>query len=318
MKINKKEFEMICRASQEVLKGLLTHKLKGEYDEIISGDGYLFAKGSIPILLVAHMDTVHNELPKHFVYKGTGDRVSSPQGIGGDDRCGIYMIMEVIKKHKCSVLFCEDEEIGGVGASKFIKEDFVKELEFNYMIELDRRGSDDAVFYDCDNDEFEDFIIEDGDWKRAWGSFSDISILAPEIGCAAVNLSSGYYNAHTKDEYVMLSEMGENIDKVCRLIERTTENDKFEYIERKYSKWDGYYGTGYSQASFFGDIEEEEEFEMMGLYGITFHNEKGNLDFVDVYARSPFEAAGIFLSEHPNMTFAEIEVDFYGYDDYYM
>ena len=318
--MNKKEFELICKATQMTLKGILSGKLESAYKDVKSGDGYLFAKGDVPILLVAHMDTVHEDSPKRFVYKDKGDKVSSPQGIGGDDRCGIYMITEIIKKHKCSVLFCEDEEKGGIGASKFIKEDFVKDLEFNYIIELDRRGSNDAVFYDCCNDDFEDFITNDGDWKTAWGSFSDISILAPAIGCAAVNLSSGYYNAHTKDEYVVLSEMENNIEKVCKLIERTTEENKFEYIERKWNKWPvSYFGGGYSQTSLFGDVEEEEEcYDMMGLYGVTFYNEKGHMDFVDLYARNEFEAAGIFLSEHPRMTFSEIEIDFYGYDDYYM
>lgn len=319
--MNKKEFEMICRASQDILKGYLNHKLKKEYEEVICNDGYLFAKGDIPILLIAHMDTVHEALPKRFVYENKGDKISAPQGIGGDDRCGIYMITEIIKKHKCSVLFCEDEEKGGIGASKFVKESFAKDLEFNYMIELDRRGDKDAVFYDCDNEKFEDFITEDGDWKTAWGSFSDISILAPKIGCAAVNLSCGYYNAHTDKEYVILSEMEANIEKVCKLIERTTEEDKFEYIERKFTGR-GYYGSyygGWSEAEFFGETEEEfEDFGMMGLYGVTFNNDEGQMDFKEVYARSDYEAIGIFLSEHPNMTFAEIEVDFFGYDEYYM
>lgn len=329
------KLEMLCRMSQKNLKKHVTNELKDKYQTVINRDGYVYAQGEVPILLVAHMDTVHKELPKAVIYDD--GKMSSPQGIGGDDRCGIYMILEIIKKHNCSVLFCEDEEIGMIGASKFIKEDFAKELEFNYMIELDRRGSDDAVFYDCDNPEFEDFITDDGDWRTAWGSFSDISTLAPAIGCAAVNFSCGYYNAHTTNEYIVLEEMEENIKKVCNLIERTGEDDKFEYIEAKYSltKYSGYGGYGSGSYSKYGyndysflydkytsennpyDCDDEEDF-LWGMYGIRYVSNTGKDMWEDVYARSEWEAIGRFLESHPLLTYSDIEVNFYGYDDCYV
>lgn len=321
------KFEMLCRMSQKKLKKHVTAELKDKYDVVINRDGYVYAQGEVPILLVAHMDTVHKELPKTIVYED--GKISSPQGIGGDDRCGIYMILEIIKKHKCSVIFCEDEEIGMVGAEKFIKEAFAKELEFNYMIELDRRGCDDAVFYDCDNPEFEDFITCDGDWKSSWGSFSDISTLAPAIGCAAVNFSCGYYNAHTTHEYVIVSEMETNIKKVCELIERTGENDKFEYIEAKYGSYYGsgaYNGFGYNDYRFLYDRYStdgnsceyglDDDFAW-GMYGICYTNKAGQQLWEDIYARSEEEAVGQFLINHPLLSYNDIEVDFYGYDETY-
>ncbi len=326
------KFEMLCRMSQKKLKKHVTAELKDKYNVVINRDGYVYAQGDVPILLVAHMDTVHKELPKTILYDN--GKISSPQGIGGDDRCGVYMILEIIKKHKCSVVFCEDEEIGMIGAEKFIKEDFAKTLEFNYMIELDRRGSDDAVFYDCDNPEFEDFITCDGDWRTAWGSFSDISTLAPAIGCAAVNFSCGYYNAHTTNEYVVLTEMEDNIKKVCELIERTGENDKFEYIEAKYSSYYSYgssYGSGaysgmgyndyrflyerYSSENAMYDCPDEKF--AWGMYGICYKNKAGKEMWEDLYARSEEEAVGLFLMGHPLLSYSDIEVDFYGYDETY-
>lgn len=321
------KFEMLCRMKQSKLKKQVTSELSDKYDAVINRDGYVYAQGDVPILLVAHMDTVHKELPKTIVY--SDGKVSSPQGIGGDDRAGIYMILEIIKKHKCSVLFLEDEEIGCIGANKFVKEDFVKELEFNYMIELDRKGSNDAVFYDCENPEFEDFIVEDGDWKTAWGSFTDICTLAPAIGCAAVNFSCGYYNAHTTNEYVVLSEMEANIKKVCKLIERTTENDKFEYIEAKYRGYSKYGSSndysynsykslyGYSSYETEDSAFDDEAFEW-GLYGIGYTNHLGNEMWQDIYARSEAEAVGKFLIANPLLSVSDIEVDFFGYDDTYM
>lgn len=299
------KFEKLCKMTQKEIKNYLLKKLYAKYSDVVEDDGYLFAKGDVPILLVAHMDTVHLQVPETFIYNVDEDIISSPQGIGGDDRCGIYMILEIIKKHKCSVLFTEDEEIGGIGAHKFARESFIDDLGFNYIIELDRMGSDDAVFYDCDNYDFEDFITADGDWKTDFGSFSDICIVAPALGCAAVNLSCGYYNAHTAGEYVVLSEMKNNIKKVCKLIERTTEKDKFEYIEAKYRNSNKFY------------FDDDQDF-LWGMYVITFVNDKGRTDFEEIYARSRWEAIGMFLDEYSNLTASDIDVDFYGYDESYM
>jgi di/tripeptidase len=107
-----KRFEDICRMPQSQVKTYLTKYLKSKYNEVTSSDGFIYANGTFPVLLVAHMDTVHKESVKQIVYSDGGDKISSPQGIGGDDRCGVYMIMQIVKTYNCSVLFTEDEEIG--------------------------------------------------------------------------------------------------------------------------------------------------------------------------------------------------------------
>lgn len=303
------DFENICRMSQKTLKKHMRKILEEKYDEVIYADGFVFAKGTVPILLVAHMDTVHKELPR--IIELNNGKISSPQGIGGDDRCGIYMISKIIEKHHCSVLFTEDEEIGGVGADKFVHHRCLNGLEFNYAIELDRRGKNDAVFYECDNPEFEDFITKDGDWEIDFGSYSDICDVAPALGCAAVNLSCGYYNAHTKNEYVVFSEMEANIKKVCKLIERTTENDVFEYIEAKhtwgkndmYGGWNNFDDDYYSNTQYY--------------FLITFVDLKGKTDYADYIASSSYEAIGMFMVEHPELTYNDIiDIENFGEDPY--
>ena len=214
--------------------------------------------------------------------------LSSPEGIGGDDRCGVYMIFEIIKHHKCSVLFCEDEEIGAKGANKFISSSVSKGLTFNYIMEFDRKGSNDAVFYDCCNDDFEKFITKNF-FKTAYGSFSDISVIAPELECAAVNLSCGYYNAHTKDEYVVWGEMQKSIDEACKIISSTTDADIFEYVERMDYKDYGYYNYGYG-----GDV-----------YIITYDNGV-DLKVFETMAENEVEAIGQFCIDNPTMSFQNI------------
>jgi putative aminopeptidase FrvX len=234
-----KKFVDVCKMTQKEVKTYMEEYLTSREYKVENKDGFLYAKGDVPVLLVAHMDTVHKQLPITTV--SVNGKISSPQGIGGDDRCGIFIIMNIIKDLRCSVLLCEDEEIGGVGARKFTYSPFIKELDVNYMIEFDRANANDAVFYSCDNKEFTKFVTGGTGFKEAHGTFSDISVLAPAAKIAAVNLSCGYYKAHTTDEYVVYDEMMNTIEMAEALIE--TECDQFEYVEKKiyYSRdygWD--------------------------------------------------------------------------------
>lgn len=295
--MNREQFKAICRKTQNELKSYVVTKLKKKYDDLYIHKDFVYAKGTVPICLVAHLDTVHAEVPQVFVEEE--DKISSPQGIGGDDRCGVYAILQIIQKHSCSVLFCCDEEIGGVGASVFSQSSLAKQAEFQYMIELDRKGKTDAVFYDCDNPKFTDFITDFGPWTENFGTFSDISYLAPAVGCAAVNLSVGYYNQHTLKEYVVPSEVDYCIDSVCRLIEATTDKDVYEYIEAEYEPYYyGYKGYGSGSSRYYYDDED--------TYLVQWEDEDGKMHYEELEARSQLEAVGKFMVSHEDVPFRKV------------
>jgi len=226
-----KKFKDFCYMTQEGVKEYMSKYLTYKNYEVIDEDGFLYAKGDVPVLLVAHMDTVHKERCSSIVK--VGEKLSSPQGIGGDDRCGVFIIANLIKKYHCSVLLLEDEEIGTVGARKFTKTEYINNLDVNFMIEFDRKGNNDAVFYSCDNKDFTDYVLEHTGYKLAIGSFTDISVLMPESKLCGVNLSCGYYNPHTTNEYVNYNEMLDTIEAAKALI--TAECEKpFEYVAKTY------------------------------------------------------------------------------------
>ena len=212
-------FEEIVRKSQHTLKKALEAELNRMSYKPQTRDGFIYAEGCLPVMLVAHLDTVHKDTVETICYSPDGNIVMSPQGIGGDDRAGVYMILRISKKHRCHVLFCEDEEIGRLGARKFAES--VIKPEINYIVELDRRGSNDAVFYDCDNSKFSEFFTRFR-FKKEKRNASDIFIIAADLGVAAVNISAGFYNAHRKQEYVDLSVMEKNIECVSRFISIST------------------------------------------------------------------------------------------------
>lgn len=251
-KTNKKieKFKNICQMTQPKLKSYLVNTLKSMgYKNVYAEDGFVYAVGEKPVMLLAHMDTVHKSEPILISAKETekGMKLSSPFGIGGDDRCGVFMILEIIKDQKCSVLFTEDEEIGCVGAKKFTETEHISKLDVNYMIQFDRRGWNDAVFYQCDNPEFTEFITQEF-FEEDYGSCSDISEVAPKAGVAAVNLSCGYYHEHTTDEYVIFEEMTKVIEEAKKIIDRDVEKP-FEYIEQKGFRG---YSKGYSTYDYWG------------------------------------------------------------------
>ena len=289
----KKVFKNICRMTQREVKSYGYEELSKTHDKVIVGDGFVYAEGNFPVLLVAHMDTVHKKLPKKI--SDVEGIISSANGIGGDDRCGIYMVLQIVKKVNCSVLFCEDEEIGAVGAEKFINTSLAQDLvgKFNYIMEFDRKGDKDAVFYECDNPDFEKFITKEY-YKSAYGSFSDISTLAPFLEVAAVNLSCGYYQAHTKNEYVVWDEMQTSIGKAIKILNRTTDEDKFKYIPApitlhgNYSYDYGYYGYG------------------AFCYEVYYMAHNGDYKVYETLADTELEAIALFCMEHPDLTYNHI------------
>jgi len=220
------DFEMILKLSQAELKEALQKELQGAGYTATSKDGFLYAPGTVPVLLVAHLDTVHEKAPSIICYSRDNRVLMSPQGIGGDDRAGVYMILEIIKQANCHVLFCEDEEIGGIGAKKFVKSNLP--LPVYYIIELDRQGHNDAVYYHCNNPEFTTFVDEFG-FEKKQGTFSDISVIAPHYGIAAVNISTGYYNAHRTHEIIDMKAVQYNIKRVVDMV--NAEYGPFKYVD---------------------------------------------------------------------------------------
>ena len=191
-------WEAILRATQPELKTCLHRWLEQNGFTSVSRDGYLYAAGSVPVLLVAHLDTVHREPVRDICYNADRTVAMSPQGIGGDDRAGVWMALHI--------------------------------LEVNYIVEMDRRGANDAVFYRCDNPDFTEYVCGFG-FEVAYGSCSDISYIAPSIGTAAVNISCGYYCEHQRYEYIRIDQMRRNAQRIAEMV--AAPSPRFEYRERE-------------------------------------------------------------------------------------
>lgn len=223
----------LLKLTQEELKFEVYNYLQQKKMEPIYEDGFVYAEGDIPILLVAHMDTVFEAPPERLFYSKKEDKIFNPDGgLGGDDRCGVYAIMKLLKKYKPHVLFTEDEEIGCIGAQKTIIK--LPKPKVKYIIEFDRRGSNDCVFYDCGNEDFMDYVESFG-FITDYGTCSDISVLGSEWNIASVNLSSGYYHEHTEKEHIIFHELVNNINRAEKMLKAHKKAPYFDYQEIIYT-----------------------------------------------------------------------------------
>lgn len=229
-----KIYRNVCGLTSSGVLKMMNNFLKTKYTTVISTPAYIIAVGDIPVGLIAHADTVFTTPPvdSSFFYDREKNVCWSCNGAGADDRAGIYSIIYLLKTTNLRphIIITTGEEKGCVGAGKLVAaiREFPGDLKF--LVQLDRNGEKDSVFYDLKNDEFEDFINGFG-FETAWGTFTDITVLAPAWGVAAVNLSIGYVGEHRETEYLCVDWMYNTIDKVKNIL---------EYVEKQGSDFPVY------------------------------------------------------------------------------
>ena len=220
----------LCKFQEQALKKILSQLLKHYYDKVTVEDSFLLATGTIPIGVVAHLDTVFQFPPDQFFYDADKEVFWSPEGAGFDDRAGVYAIIKLLQKGlRPTVIFTCGEEQGGIGARALAaRADLKPNLDF--LIELDRQGEKEAVYYQCGNTDFMNYIESFG-FDHEIGTFSDISILCPAWKICGVNLSVGYVNEHTYSEYLHFAHLCDTIEKVAAILQ-TTVYPMFEWKEQ--------------------------------------------------------------------------------------
>ena len=236
--------------SQEEMKITLTDFAEAIFNkkDLTITDSYIFCKGNYPILLVAHMDTIydhsfyslfydndfaHNQSKKKIFFDSSKKVIWSPEGLGADDRAGLFIIIKLLLAGlRPYVLFTTDEEIGGKGARQFAEDfkDASLDKFINFIVELDRKGKNDAVYYDCNNELFQSYINSFG-FIPQLGTFSDICIISPILNIAGVNLSVGYYNEHCQNEYLSLLQNDKIYDIIYYMVKESKKLEKgFSYF----------------------------------------------------------------------------------------
>lgn len=175
------------------------------------------------VLLVAHVDTIAADSPKLKVgfgseeypvfFSDTRIKTCNEEGnpvlyglpIGADDRAGVAALW-YLKDLGHSLLVTNGEEYGTLGSRYLMSSKKMAAIIQNhqFMIQFDRRGSNDYVTYEVGTKEFRKFIRKQTGYSYAPGTFTDIAVLARDI--CGVNLSIGYYGEHTPNEILIVPE----------------------------------------------------------------------------------------------------------------
>jgi len=214
-------------------------------------------------LLSAHLDTVQDEtdsaLSKFIKIR---DHFISGYGvIGGDDKCGLYIILELLKGgDKLNFVFSTGEESGGTGIRYFMKTQDISKLPYGLV--LDRRGSDDII---CTENEYgildlENYLLRIGElfgYTKSSGTFSDADFISEQISCA--NLSVGYYSPHSKNEFVNTQELAVALNFTHSIIKNVER--KFAAPRKKFSR-SGFYELEGNVVDYSEYLKKEDDYQV--------------------------------------------------------
>ena len=203
---------------------------------------YIIYEGTLPIALVAHMDTVPEHgghIPQYVMrIHEWVTNVQPDKALGADDRAGICLIKQIVAEgYKPWIIFLDDEEVGMHGADLCALN---SPPPINMMIEIDRRGDKEVVFYGYDTShkngkEFEKIFNSRG-FDTEWGTCSDISVLAPKWNIAAANISAGFQSEHTSSEIFNICWWNNSLNLIRRILDSNVYNQPWKYHD-KYAKY---------------------------------------------------------------------------------
>jgi len=186
-----------------------------------------------------HTDTVHyhDTIPIDIEYHGKEIILSSKNGIGGDDKNGIFVILEMLKNSNISMkaIFFANEETGFEGASK-IDLSFFDNI--SYLVEIDRKNNSDIIrdHYCVSFDRAFNSIAENNNYYETMGSITDVLYLqnTGDININAINISCGFYEPHTKKEIIVWSDVMKCYDFCMDILQSIPVNCRY-IIDRNLS-----------------------------------------------------------------------------------
>ncbi|MEZ0537514.1 peptidase M42 [Caldicellulosiruptoraceae bacterium PP1] len=192
------------------------------------------------IVFNAHYDSIGKEnVGKNWMFEINYDhkkdiiKSNGIRPIGGDDRCGIAIILALLRFTDFPFKFiittyCEDEHQG----IKYFLQNQQKFFNGTKLcIGLDRKGYGDIIVSYAGKDICvkEEYIDKVKNAAKSIGIYTkrekspniaDVRIIYDKLGINCLNLSVGYYNAHSESEYIILDNVVKTYYWVCQILEQ--------------------------------------------------------------------------------------------------
>lgn len=190
--------------------------------------------------VVAHIDTVHSieEFTVHednYILTAI-DSSGKQTGIGGDNKAGVFVCLELLERFDTiKAAFFVSEEVGCLG-SYLSDPEFFKNV--GYALQFDapynnwvshysdgvKLFSIDSDFFDKLNPIFEKNLPDYSISSLGYHPYTDVSALKSLYNFSCVNYSVGYYNMHSKSEYVSILDVDLCLKTAIDIIESMGNN----------------------------------------------------------------------------------------------
>ena len=256
--------------------------------------------GSFP-MFIAHTDTVHSlvpeivveeqYLPKPFTFGKAFDNTEhhvlkaytpdgNPTGIGGDDKAGIFICLELLRVlSNVKVGLFVSEETGCHGSSKCDIE-FLNDV--GYAVQFDAPG-DHLITEYCSgvqlfarDSEFAERVLPviektmDTQLELQSHPYTDVSQIKMKADFACLNMSCGYYNMHTPNEFVSTEDVEKAIRSGINIVnELGYEKYEYHFVKPNYTNLLGMFADvdaleddEWDSTIRDGLYDEEDEYEM--------------------------------------------------------
>lgn len=236
--------------------------------------------------MVCHIDTVHDINDNVQVQKiddklyAFDSKTMTQYGIGGDDKVGIYVTLQLLEHQEYfKAVFFKDEEVGCVGSKQANFEFF---NDSTIVLECDRKGYNDFVnsisniqLFDKTLQDDIGAILKNYDRKVTTGGMTDVQQIASNNPVQVANMSCGYYNPHTDQEYIIIDDVYDTCD-MCHHIFNATKHKRYEmkrtkpinswynplYKSKNIQRYDPYYSTeiDYNSNNLFSNPDSNDYF----------------------------------------------------------
>jgi len=180
-------------------------------------------------LVLAHTDSVHDitemVVKEEYLPNSQGDKKLAlkaytkdgnlPTGIGGDDKAGVFICLQLLERFNVIKGFFPVAEETGCHGSRGAKEEFFNNV--GYAIQFDSTENDTmslslmgTQLFEQDSEFFnktKGLILEHGFTEWRHHPYTDTMVLKERFNFACLNFAAGYYNYHSNNEYVIVEDV---------------------------------------------------------------------------------------------------------------
>ena len=277
------------------------------------------SEGEFYPMFIAHTDTVHQKVDKIIVKEENLIRPNTfgkqfnnkmvpclkayteddkPTGIGGDDKCGVFICLELLKTlDKVKVGLFVSEETGCHGSSK-CDENFLKDV--GYITQYDAPGNhliteicSGVRLFERDSEFFEKVlpVIENtfgNEMLVQSHPYTDISQLKKKSDVCCINISCGYYNMHSNQEFISIEDVKNGIEIGKNMVKELGYR-KYEYVYKPITYTPQ---TVMNSLLQYSDDYEDEDNDVHQLETVDVIEEKSGITISEIY-----EGGSLFICD---------------------